>query len=138
VRAEIAREGTFRIAADTYTRRMRLERRGSLYECTGHVLHPRAVVHGELLRTDVTAHDHPAFPEGIHAGVERTCVLTIEGPPFPSGEFDARVAVPRLGQWLRIRVTPVDAPPPHVRGSYTVVDHGPLTGPNRNQASADQ
>lgn len=108
-----------------YTSRMDVRRRSSLYECRGYVIEPRAVVHGTLIRSDLMAQGNAAFPEGLNAGIERSCDLVIEGP-LPQGEFIARVDVPRLEQWLRIRVMPGKVDAGRVTGSYTVLDHGKL------------
>ena len=104
---------------------MQYLRRSTLYDCRGFIVEPRAVVHGSLVRTDVTVRDHPAFPDGLHAGTERTCDLVIEGP-MPSGQFVARVNVPQLKQWLRIEVHPTHREAGRVRGTYVVRDHGRL------------
>ncbi|AFZ67308.1 hypothetical protein [Deinococcus peraridilitoris] len=104
---------------------MHVRRRSSIYECRGFVIEPRAVVSGTLVRSDLMAQGNAAFPEGLNAGTQRSCDLTIEGP-LPPGEFVARVDVPRLEQWLRIRVVPDRVAGNRVTGPYTVLDHGKL------------
>lgn len=108
-----------------YTVGVELRRRGMLFDCRGYVLSPRAVVHGTLTVTELMAPGTPAFPEGIGAGVERTCDLVVEGPR-PAVPFEARVEVPRRGQWLRIRVDAPETPEGRYKGNYAVLDSGPL------------
>lgn len=102
-------------------------RRARSYEGQGFEVTSRRPLFGRLVVTEVLIANHPAFPEGVRGETLRTCRLTVAGGA-PTGPFEARVELPRLGQWVRVRVTPHQVDGEVLEGRYTVLDSGPLRG----------